>query len=334
MDVRALLSARAVNLGSQGASVAVFYSNANTTSEVIDGIRMNARGEGYAVCPHKIEEFGRWAAEMRLGHDGRATAVLIFTSLSEEMQPDAASVEWFKFMRQRKSKDDAGPDLTGLKFTVLGIGDSNLLASSYRNVAWATAKDCNPVAQDADAWLEKQGGVRFHCRGEADERSGSQELVPWVRGMVRSLAGADAPSDTPDDVLPARKKAPTKAPDDALPARKSSVSGGGVATMASTTAATALGFSPAVAFEGVMPGAVFKMGELGLGYYSDGPQTMATATTTTTTITTTTSTTASASTTATAVTSAGLGVGTVALAVVALGSLAMMTHVVRKGRGR
>ena len=35
--------------------------------------------------------------------------------------------------------------------------------------------------------------------------------------------------------------------------------------------ATALGFSAADAFEGARDGAVFKMGELGLGYYRDGP---------------------------------------------------------------
>ena len=41
--------------------------------------------------------------------------------------------------------------------------------------------------------------------------------------------------------------------------------------------ATALGFSAADAFEGARDGAVFKMGELGLGYYTDdGPRAITT----------------------------------------------------------
>ena len=71
----------------------------------------------------------------------------------------------------------------GFKFAVLGLGDSNLLLDRQTT----TAKDCNQVAQRLDARLEALGATRFHPLGLADERTGLQEVEPWIESFWRTV---------------------------------------------------------------------------------------------------------------------------------------------------
>lgn len=68
-------------------------------------------------------------------------------------------------------------------FTVLGVGDSNLLLDRQTT----TAKDCNQVAQELDSRLKVLGGRRHYALGMADERSDLQEVEPWIDGLWESL---------------------------------------------------------------------------------------------------------------------------------------------------
>lgn len=67
---------------------------------------------------------------------------------------------------------------------MLGVGDSNLLLDRQTT----TAKDCNQVAQELDSRLAALGGKRFYELGLADERTGLQEVEPWIDGLWASLA--------------------------------------------------------------------------------------------------------------------------------------------------
>ena len=71
-------------------------------------------------------------------------------------------------------------------FAVLAVGDSNLLLDRQTT----TAKDCNKSGQVLDARLEELGASRFYRRGEADERTGMQEVEPWIEGLWSALAKA------------------------------------------------------------------------------------------------------------------------------------------------
>lgn len=68
-------------------------------------------------------------------------------------------------------------------FTVLGLGDSNLLLDRQTT----TAKDCNQVAQELDARLAALGGNRCYELGMSDERTGLQEVEPWIDGLWKTL---------------------------------------------------------------------------------------------------------------------------------------------------
>lgn len=68
-------------------------------------------------------------------------------------------------------------------YTVLGLGDSNLLLDRQTT----TANDCNQVAQEFDARLATLGGKRMYPLGLADERTGLEEVEPWITGLWTSL---------------------------------------------------------------------------------------------------------------------------------------------------
>jgi FKBP-type peptidyl-prolyl cis-trans isomerase len=98
---------------------------------------------------------------------------------------------------------------------VLGLGDSNYQAMGYRNVTCFTAADCNRGARLVDKALERAGGARFATRGEADERTDSSEVVPWVATMWRALLaveGIEAPRALAVHGLDAAKPPPPPEP--------------------------------------------------------------------------------------------------------------------------
>ena len=79
-----------------------------------------------------------------------------------------------------------------------GAGDSNLLLDRQTT----TAKDCNQVAQKLDKAILKLGGTRFYAYGEADDRTGNEEVAPWISGLgaaVKKQRSILADDDDDDD---------------------------------------------------------------------------------------------------------------------------------------
>jgi hypothetical protein len=64
------------------------------------------------------------------------------------------------------------------------LGDSNLLLDRQKT----GAKDCNQVAQEIDLRLQNLGGRRHYPLGMSDERTGMEEVEPWIDGFWLSLA--------------------------------------------------------------------------------------------------------------------------------------------------
>jgi sulfite reductase alpha subunit-like flavoprotein len=81
---------------------------------------------------------------------------------------------------KRKTHPDT---LFQFSFAVLGLGDSNLLLDRQTT----TAADCNQCAQELDARLLALGATRHYELGLADERTGLQEVEPWIDGLWSSL---------------------------------------------------------------------------------------------------------------------------------------------------
>lgn len=113
-------------------------------------------------------------------------AIFIAQTIENESPPEDSGA-CIRFLNRKTHPNNL---LKGLYFTVLGLGDSNLLLDRQHT----GAKDCNQVAQKLDKRLDGNGGlgaIRFYGRGECDERTGLEDGVePWVEGLVQKLLKA------------------------------------------------------------------------------------------------------------------------------------------------
>jgi sulfite reductase alpha subunit-like flavoprotein len=72
----------------------------------------------------------------------------------------------------------------GFLYTVLGLGNSNLLLDRQTT----GPNDCNQVAQELDQCLYNLGGSRWYPLGLADERIGLDiNVEPWIDGLWQAL---------------------------------------------------------------------------------------------------------------------------------------------------
>ena len=92
-----------------------------------------------------------------------------------------------RFFKRKTHPEDLleKEDGSTLRYTVLGLGDSNLLLDRQTT----GPKDCNQVAEAMDRRLEELGGTRVHDLGLDDERSGLTNVEGWIEGVQACIAG-------------------------------------------------------------------------------------------------------------------------------------------------
>lgn len=88
-----------------------------------------------------------------------------------------------RFFQRKTHPTDLLKDTVTFHYTVLGLGDSNLLLDRQTT----TAVDCNQVAQQLDKRLQELGGTRYYELGLGDERSELVEVEPWISGLWAKL---------------------------------------------------------------------------------------------------------------------------------------------------
>ncbi|KAJ1480068.1 flavoprotein-like protein [Baffinella frigidus] len=109
-----------------------------------------------------------------------SVSIFVVQTVENDEAPESSGA----CIRFLKRKTHPADHLAGkMSFSVLAVGDSNLLLDRQTT----TAKDCNKVGQGLDVRLAEIGGTRFHPRGEADERTGLQEVEPWIEGLWPAL---------------------------------------------------------------------------------------------------------------------------------------------------
>ena len=131
------------------------------------------------------EGFKSWATEQKLLEvDGQPPLYAIFiVETVEEGQPSEAAGPCTRFINKRSNPSGC---LSRLHYCVLGLGDSNLLLDRQTT----KAKDCNQAAQGLNARIAELGGKPFYRYGESDDRTGNQEIQPWVAGLESALCVA------------------------------------------------------------------------------------------------------------------------------------------------
>jgi sulfite reductase alpha subunit-like flavoprotein len=110
------------------------------------------------------------------------TLVMVLQTVENDEPPESAG-GLLRFFKMKSQPPDL---LASCAFTVLALGDSNLLLDRQTT----TAKDCNKCGQVLDTRMGEVGGRRFYVRGEADERTALQEVEPWIEGLWPALAAS------------------------------------------------------------------------------------------------------------------------------------------------
>jgi 5,10-methylenetetrahydrofolate reductase len=190
--------ARVVSGSSKPAAMGGGTARASTTVHILFGGRLarevselvGARVKATGGTPRLVsmEEVKPWAREVSLLESepslGAIHAIFVLETIENEQPSEPASTATRYFHR----KDKSPGMLSRLRYSMLGLGDSNLLLDRQTT----SAKDCNQAAQRLDTRLAELGGVPFYARGEADDRTGNQEIEPWLEGLERACTGFQA----------------------------------------------------------------------------------------------------------------------------------------------
>ena len=160
--------------------------------EVSQGVAERIVSEGAAqpqpVAMRAVSMADYKRKELQALAEAQSTAVLLLQTVENNEPPESAG----GFLRFFKRKTHPEGMLAGkLAFTVLALGDSNLLLDRQTT----TAADCTKCGQDLDSRLGQLGAPRFYARGEADERTGMQEMEPWIGGLWPALLTASGNGD-------------------------------------------------------------------------------------------------------------------------------------------
>lgn len=117
--------------------------------------------------------------------DRTVVGVVFVMQTVENAEPTEDGGSCMRFFQRRTHPENLLTN-SGFRFAVLGLGDSNLLLDRQTT----DANDCNQVAKKLDCRLESLGGSRLFELGLADERTGLQEVEPWILGLWRSVEAA------------------------------------------------------------------------------------------------------------------------------------------------
>mmetsp|Transcript_8837 Transcript_8837/g.23045 ORF Transcript_8837/g.23045 Transcript_8837/m.23045 type:complete len:160 (-) Transcript_8837:3077-3556(-) len=146
-------------------------------AEIAERVVGAAKGAGLTAEATNMSDFKK----CKLGEEPQ-TVVFIVQSVENDEPPETAG----SCIRFIKRKTNAADMFGKMKFSVLGLGDSNLLLDRQTT----TAQDCNKVGQALDKRIAELGGTRICDIGLADERTGLTEVEPYLETLIPALKEA------------------------------------------------------------------------------------------------------------------------------------------------
>lgn len=163
---------------------------------IVEDFRIEAQGVGFDVHVDTLDRFEAWVDDVRDWLSNRLNACtgraacpppcILIVNTGEELEVTSKLAAACLLFLARKTHGSATP-LDGFRYAVLGLGDSNHLATSHRSISWASGKDCNQCGELFDRWFEQLGGTRLVRRGESDLRTDHQALGPWMGSLWAAL---------------------------------------------------------------------------------------------------------------------------------------------------
>ncbi|GFR48804.1 hypothetical protein Agub_g10755 [Astrephomene gubernaculifera] len=203
--------------------VTILYgSQTGTGEEIARNLAASAVEKGYDANCASLNEFGFAALS-----PSRTPFLVVISSSTGDGDPPDNATNFFNAVR--KKPEGTPKPLAGLRYTVLGLGDSNYTRFMY-------------VPRTIKSRLAELGGSEFYKCAEADEVEGVENVVePWIEGLWEALARAMPQGSTATAVqAPAPKPAePSKPAAAAAPKPAAAPSAGLAAIMAAAAKARA-----------------------------------------------------------------------------------------------
>lgn len=148
--------------------------------ELVEGATL----QGLCATLHTLDAFKSWV-EMNSARNAVPPPCILVVTTGEEMELSGApAVSCLRFLAQKSNPPDL---LRRFRYAVVGLGDSNHLATSHRSISWASGRDCNQAGELFDRWCEQLGATRLLRRCESDARTDHDALGPWMTGLWATL---------------------------------------------------------------------------------------------------------------------------------------------------
>ena len=145
--------------------------------------QMKSKAPSSATVALTVINAGELRPKKLVDDSDNSTKHDVLCFIMQTIENGAPTEEGSTVTRFFKRKTHPNDLLNDKQFAVLGVGDSNLLLDRQTT----TAKDCNQVGQELDTRLEALGGQRRHPLCMADERTGLEEVEPWIESFWQSF---------------------------------------------------------------------------------------------------------------------------------------------------
>jgi len=158
---------------------------------ICEDLEKAAAAQGYRT---KMDQLNNYEAAGFLQHPG--VTIIVCSTTGEGEPPETAR----KFWRWLKKKTHPPDLLAHLRYTILGLGDTNY------------SKFCSG-AKLIDSRLHEVGAAPFYSNGYADDGVGLEEVVePWRTGLWPAVKVALAVAGGNPSEPPAQRAAPRPLP--------------------------------------------------------------------------------------------------------------------------
>eukprot|EP00163_Fabomonas_tropica_P030858 TRINITY_DN7144_c0_g1_i2.p1 TRINITY_DN7144_c0_g1~~TRINITY_DN7144_c0_g1_i2.p1 ORF type:complete len:745 (-),score=144.72 TRINITY_DN7144_c0_g1_i2:95-2287(-) len=145
----------------------LFASQTGTAESIAEKLEEDAPIHGFKADVYSMDDYLKQEKDIT-----QENLVVIVSSSTGDGDPPDNGAKFYKLVKRRSNPSDW---LSGVRFAILGLGDTNY--SSF-----------NQVPRTFEKRMKACGAQEFYQRGEADDATGLEAVVePWIAGLWPAL---------------------------------------------------------------------------------------------------------------------------------------------------